>query len=84
MKKFRRVEVEWVDAASDRTGWQPIAGEHAAKPVRVVIHTIGYVIVRNAEHIQLAQSVSEDGDQSAERITIPAGVIVRVRRAGRL
>jgi len=73
------VEVTWVDAASDRNGWQPI-GDEEAKPTQQVIYTIGYLLEKTDRYVHLAQSISESMDQTAERITIPAGCVLSMRR----
>jgi len=73
------VEVAWVDAASDRNGWQSV-GSHEAKPSQQVIYTVGYLLEKNDRYVHLAQSVSEQMDQTAERITIPAGCVLTIKK----
>lgn len=80
--KVRRqaVEVVWVDACSDREGWQPVGGEKAA-PMSQKVHSIGYVTAQTKAYIQLAQSVDDEMSMSAERITIPMGCVKSIVRA---
>jgi len=73
------VEVTWVDAASDRNGWQP-HGAKDAQPSQQVIHTIGYLLEKTDRYVHLAQSISEEMDQTSERITIPAGCVIQIRK----
>ena len=73
-----RVEVHWIDACSDREGWHTMTAQHA-QPLRQEIYTVGYLLRRTDEYIQVAQSMDKENHMSAERITIPAGCVLHVR-----
>lgn len=72
-----RVEVIWVDACSDREGWQ-MRGDVRAQPKHQVIHTIGYLLERTKNYVHLAQSVDLELEMSAERITVPMGCVKKI------
>jgi len=73
------VEIHWIDACSDREGWH-VMDAPQAQPSKQEIFTIGYILQRTDEYIQVAQSVDAEGHMSAERITIPAGCVLKVRK----
>jgi len=78
--KLTPVEVEWLDSCVD-SGWHA----HDAAFVRAAptqCTSVGYLIERTKAQLVLAQSVTatDDGDQIADVLTIPASVVKRVRR----
>jgi hypothetical protein len=77
--KYRVVEVVWTDTASDRQGWQPVDNEHS-QPLTPEMRSVGYFLKRTKRFVHICQSVAPGMEQTAERLTIPAGCVVSVRR----
>ncbi len=78
MKIGDRVEVEWRDSAS-RGGWGSI--EHHQQDRKVgPIRSIGYLLSMDEDVIQLYQSMSMNGGQVTDIITIPKENVVWTRR----
>jgi len=78
MKRFRAVEVTWIDASSSNS-WRTIAVHAEEDDVPpFLVKSLGWVLRRNSRVLILAQSVSHNG-QAMDVLTIPAGMIKRVR-----
>lgn len=77
----RVVEVEWDDACS-QGGWGSDASyRERSAPLRT--RSTGYLFHDDAEGITLMQTQANDNERFAESITIPRGMIRRVRRLKR-
>lgn len=77
MKKFLKVQVEWIDIKSDPS-WQSLHDVNESKPTICI--SIGYLlkIDRIADKLILGHSMTEDG--MADHTVIPLGVVSRIRR----
>ena len=70
---MKLVQITWLDAMSDESGWKTIASVQGNRPP--VVRSVGWVVKRTKAHVTLAASIIEDhcdGD-----VTIPIGMIRR-------
>lgn len=73
----RRVEVDWRDSAS-RGGWDTVEHHRAYSKVGPM-RSIGYLLKKDKDVIQLAQSMSSLTEHVADTVTIPRENITRIR-----
>jgi hypothetical protein len=70
---MKLVQITWLDAATDESGWKAISAVQSNRPV--VVRSVGWVVKRTKGFITLAASVVEDhcdGD-----VVIPIGMVKR-------
>jgi len=71
-KSYNIVEVVWVDAEEHgEVGWNNLKEQlkYAKKPVPTM-HSVGYEVFRNKEHISLLSSIGEKESSTIEKIPI--------------
>jgi hypothetical protein len=76
MSQPRKLEVEWVDAASGG-GWKSYDDREKAL---IRCRSIGYVLHEDKASLTLCQSYSVEARNHADTITIPKGCIKKRRR----
>lgn len=78
MRRLPRVEVEWRDSCS-RGMWDSIEGHRKRNGVGPIL-SIGYLLQKTKQVVQLAQSHSVANDDVTDTITIPSENVVRMKR----
>ena len=71
-KKYEIVEVKWKDAEEHgEIGWNTLKDQlkYAKKPCPIM-HSVGYCVHRNDDHISLLSSIGEKESSSIEKIPI--------------
>ena len=79
-KRHPMVEVVWHDAHSDGGGWkQPTeALRDVAEPY--VVRSVGFLLKANKREVVVAQSRTDRAGYVTDTMTIPRGMVRRVRR----
>jgi hypothetical protein len=77
-RKYPLVEIEWTDSCSSN-GWGT-PERHMSKYTISRCRSVGYLIERNAKHVIVSQSLSDDTGNAAEVLAVPASCIKRLRR----
>lgn len=72
------VEVTWVDAFSQLTGWGDARAVARDADDSMEVQSVGHLIARTRRHVVLAMNRS--GGRVADTMSIPHGCVRRVRR----
>lgn len=72
---MKKVEITWVDSKGVTTAWEDRDGLAPLLPCHIT--SIGFLLEETEEYVTLTQSIG--GDQVLGRITIPRGVVKKVR-----
>ena len=75
MADYRTAEVVWIDSATNGA-WDTVAA-HEERGI-FEVHSVGYLLRRDANRIILAQSQSNEGTVT-DCLTIPAVCVKKVR-----
>ena len=72
---LKLVLVEWLDS-------HYVAGWHFDAPITEpkVCHSVGWLIYEGPKAITIAGHLADNGEQRSGEMTIPAGVIVKVKK----
>lgn len=73
-----KVEVTWRDSTS-RGGWDTVASHRKRCDVGPC-YSVGYLLTKNKDVVQLAQSQSSTNQDVNDTITIPREAIQKIRR----
>jgi len=74
-EKYDRLEVAWIDIV-ERSGWRSVAAAETEGGAKV--NNIGYFLGNHKGILNLASSLSEDGDCNVT--SIPWGVITEIKQ----
>ncbi len=74
----KRVEVKWRDSAS-RGGWDEISAHRERREVGPVL-SVGYLLSKDKDVVQLAQSQSLMTGQVTDTVTIPRENVIYIRK----